>query len=138
ESEQQEAEDEEPSRPPREATYQQEIQFCRSADGVQVAYSRIGHGPPLVKTGNWMTHLEFDLESPIWQHLYSELARDHSLIRYDVRGNGLSDREVEEVSLESFVRDLEAVVDAVGLDSFALLGISQGCAVSVTYAVRHP
>src|SRR6202050_3757191 len=85
-----------------------------------------------------MTHLEFDFESPIWRHLYRELSRDHTLIRYDARGNGLSDRDVEDVSFETFVGDLETVVDAAGLDRFALLGISQGCAVSIAYAVRHP
>jgi pimeloyl-ACP methyl ester carboxylesterase len=85
-----------------------------------------------------MTHLEFDFESPIWRHLYRELSRDHQLIRYDTRGNGLSDREVEDVSLETLVSDLEAVVEAVGIDRFALFGISQGCAISITYAVRHP
>jgi class 3 adenylate cyclase/pimeloyl-ACP methyl ester carboxylesterase len=121
--------------PPR---YEQEIHFCTTADGVQLAYSSIGNGPPLVKTGNWMTHLEFDFESPIWRHLYRELSRDHTLIRYDARGNGLSDRDVEEVSFETFVSDLEAVVDAAGLEQFALFGISQGCAVSIAYAVRHP
>ena len=118
--------------------HQQEVHFCMTRDGVQLAYSRVGSGPPLVKTGNWMTHLEFDFESPIWRHLYRELSRDHSLIRYDARGNGLSDRDVEEVSFETFVSDLEAVVDASGLERFALLGISQGCAVSIAYAVRHP
>jgi len=124
--------------PQPEPRFEQEIQFCTSQDGVQLAYSRIGRGPPLVKTGNWMTHLEFDFESPIWRHLYRELSRDHTLIRYDARGNGLSDREVEEVSFEAFVRDLETVVDAAGVERFALLGISQGCAVSIAYAVRHP
>ena len=74
--------------------HEQEIHFCQTTDGVQLAYSRIGQGPPLVKTGHWMTHIEFDLESPIWRHLYRELSRDHSFIRYDARGNGLSDREV--------------------------------------------
>ena len=118
--------------------YQQEVHFCMTRGGVQLAYSRVGSGPPLVKTGNWMTHLEFDFESPIWRHLYRELSRDHSLIRYDARGNGLSDRDVDEVSFETFVSDLEAVVDASGLERFALLGISQGCAVSIAYAVRHP
>ncbi|MGB9020222.1 MAG: alpha/beta fold hydrolase [Pseudolabrys sp.] len=121
-----------------EPHYEQEIQFCQTRDGVQLAYSRMGNGPPLVKTGNWMTHLEFDFESPIWQHLYWELSRDHTLIRYDARGNGLSDRNVQDVSFESFVGDLEVVVDAAGLNRFALLGISQGCAVSIAYAVRHP
>jgi class 3 adenylate cyclase/pimeloyl-ACP methyl ester carboxylesterase len=118
--------------------YEQDIHFCMTGDGVRLAYSRLGNGPPLVKTGNWMTHLEFDFETPIWRHLYRELSRDHTLIRYDARGNGLSDREVEGVSFETFVTDLESVVDAAGLDRFALLGISQGCAVSIAYAVRHP
>jgi class 3 adenylate cyclase len=95
------------------------------------AYSKMGQGPPIVKTGNWMTHLEFDFESPIWRSLYGELSRDHSFFRYDARGNGLSDRDVSDVSFENFVDDLEAVVDATGIDRFALLGISQGCAVSI-------
>ena len=118
--------------------YEQEIHFCQTGDGVQLAYARIGQGPPLVKTGHWMTHIEFDFESPIWRHLYQELSRDHSFFRYDARGNGLSDRDVSDVTFEKFVDDLEAVVDAAGIDPFALLGISQGCAVSIAYAVRHP
>ena len=85
-----------------------------------------------------MTHLEFDFESPIWRHLYRELSRDHAFIRYDARGNGLSDREVQDVTFENFVGDLETVVDAAGIDRFAVLGISQGCAVAIAYAVRHP
>jgi class 3 adenylate cyclase/pimeloyl-ACP methyl ester carboxylesterase len=117
---------------------EQQIRFCRSSDGVQIAYSVIGSGPPLVKTGNWMTHLEKDLESPIWRHLWRDMARDHTLLRYDARGNGLSDWEVEEISFEAFVRDLEAVVDAAGVEKFDLLAISQGCAVSIAYAARHP
>ncbi|MEY2615471.1 MAG: hypothetical protein QOH78_1244, partial [Verrucomicrobiota bacterium] len=118
--------------------YEQEIHFCQTSDGVQLAYSRMGQGFPIVKPGNWMTHLEFDFETPIWRPLYGELSRNHTFIRYDARGNGLSDREVPEVSFEDFVDDLEAVVDAAGIDRFALLGISQGCAVSIAYAVRHP
>src|SRR5262249_51690619 len=85
-----------------------------------------------------MTHLEFDFETPIWRPLYRELSRDHTLVRYDARDNGLSDRDVAEVSFEAFVTDLETVVDVAGLQRFALLGISQGCAVSVAYAARHP
>jgi len=120
------------------AGYEQEIHFCQTGDGVQLAYARIGQGPPLVKTGHWMTHIEFDFESPIWRHLYQQLSHDHAFYRYDARGNGLSDRDIPDVTFERFVDDLEAVVDAAGIDRFALLGISQGCAVSIAYAVRHP
>jgi class 3 adenylate cyclase/pimeloyl-ACP methyl ester carboxylesterase len=116
----------------------QDIYFCTAPDGVQLAYSKIGQGPALVKTGNWMTHLEYDLESPIWRHLYRELAKHNTLIRYDPRGNGLSDRTVEDISFEAFLRDLETVVDAVPVPRFALFGISQGCSLAITYAVRHP
>ncbi len=126
------------AKPPPAERYEQEIQFCMTPDGVQLAYARTGSGPPLVKTGNWMTHLEFDFESPIWRGLYRELSRDHTLIRYDARGNGLSDRDVEDVSHQLLVGDLETVVNAAGLERFPLLGISQGCAVSIAYAVHHP
>jgi len=116
----------------------QQISFCSTADGVQLAYARMGQGPPVVKAGTFLTHLEKDLESPIWGHLWRDLARDFMVIRYDARGSGLSDWEVDELSFDAFVRDLETVVDAAGLDRFPLLGISQGCAVSIAYAVRHP
>jgi pimeloyl-ACP methyl ester carboxylesterase len=116
----------------------QEIRFCSAPDGVQLAYSTIGQGPPLMKTGHWLTHLEFDLESPIWRHLYRELARDHTLVRYDTRGNGLSDRTVDDMSFAALVSDLEVVVDAAGLTRFALLGISQGAMISMEYVRRHP
>src|SRR6266496_1888682 len=123
---------------PNALDLKQEIRFCTAPDGVQLAYSMIGQGPPLVKTGNWMTHLEYDLESPIWRHLYRELAREHTLIRYDARGNGLSDRTPDDISFDAFVGDLETVVAAAKVERFALLGISQGCAVSIACAVRHP
>jgi len=124
--------------PPNAVDLKQEIRFCTAPDGVQLAYSMIGQGPSLMKTGNWMTHLEFDLESPIWRHLYRALANDYTLIRYDTRGNGLSDRTVDEISFDAFVSDLETVVDAAQVTRFALFGISQGCAVAIAYAVRHP
>jgi pimeloyl-ACP methyl ester carboxylesterase/DNA-binding winged helix-turn-helix (wHTH) protein len=116
----------------------QEVQFCTSSDRVRIAYAAIGKGVPLVKTANWLNHLEYDWQGPIWSHLFGALVARCRLIRYDERGNGLSDWDVDDISLDAFVSDLEAVVDAVGLDRFALLGISQGCAVSVAYAVRHP
>ena len=119
-------------------TMNQEIGFCRTPRGVRLAYAKVGRGPPLVKTANWMNHLEYDWESPIWRHLLRGLARNNTLIRYDARGNGLSDWDVDDISFDAFVRDLETVVDTVGLQRFPVLGISQGCAVSIAYAVRHP
>jgi pimeloyl-ACP methyl ester carboxylesterase len=92
----------------------------------------------LVKTANWLNHLEYDWESPIWHHLLDGLARNHTLVRYDARGNGLSDWDVDELSLEAWVSDLETVVDTIGIERFPLLGVSQGCAISIAYAVRHP
>ena len=122
----------------KHASFEQTIGFCHAPDGVRLAYATVGDGPPLVKTANWLNHLEYDWESPIWRHLLEELARDHLLVRYDERGNGLSDWDVSDISFDAFVRDLETVVDAVGLERFSLLGISQGAAVSIAYAVRHP
>jgi class 3 adenylate cyclase/pimeloyl-ACP methyl ester carboxylesterase len=120
------------------ATLNQEIKYCRTSDGVRLAYARAGSGPPLIKAANWMNHLEYDWESPVWRHVFRGLAREHTLIRYDARGNGMSDWDVDEVSLDAWVSDLETVVKAVGVDRFPLIGISQGCAVSVAYAARHP
>lgn len=116
----------------------QRVEFCTAPDGTGLAYSCVGSGPPLVKTANWLNHLEFEWESPIWRHWIEELSREHTLLRYDERGNGLSDWKVADLSFEAFVQDLETVVDAAGFDRFDLLGISQGCAVSIAYAVRHP
>lgn len=116
----------------------QQIRFCTSQDGVRLAYATSGQGPPLVKVASWLSHLEFDWQSPVWNHWLTELSRDHSLIRYDERGCGLSDWEVEDFSVEGWVRDLEAVVDALGLERFPLLALSQGGAVAISYAVRHP
>ena len=122
----------------RSIPLEQEIRFCTTADGVRIAYATVGEGPPLVKAANWLNHLEFDWQSPIWRHLLEEFGRDHLLVRYDERGNGLSDWDVENFTFEAFVQDLESVVDALGLDRFPILGISQGGPVAIAYAVRHP
>jgi pimeloyl-ACP methyl ester carboxylesterase/DNA-binding winged helix-turn-helix (wHTH) protein len=116
----------------------QEIRYCRSPDGVRIAYATSGSGPPLVKAANWLTHLDLEWQSPIWAHWIDELSQSHQLVRYDERGCGLSDWEVREFSLDAWVEDLELVVDSVGLDRFPLLGLSQGGAVALAYAVRHP
>ena len=116
----------------------QTVNFARADDGTRLAWSRVGGGPVVVKTANWLNHLEFDFESPIWRGWLRELARDHSLVRYDERGNGLSDWDTPELSLDAFVDDLACVVDAAGVEHFDLLGISQGAAVAVAYSLRHP
>jgi pimeloyl-ACP methyl ester carboxylesterase len=97
-----------------------------------------GEGSPLVKTATWLSHLEFDFESPVWRHWIRELSRYNSLIRYDERGCGLSDQNPPEFTFSAWVRDLETVVDSLGIDRFDLLGLSQGGAVAIDYAVRHP
>jgi pimeloyl-ACP methyl ester carboxylesterase/DNA-binding winged helix-turn-helix (wHTH) protein len=116
----------------------QDIQFCTTADRVRIAYARVGNGPVLVKPAHWLTHLDYDWESPVWHDWLSALAHHYTLIRYDQRGNGLSDREIEDVSLEAMVGDLKAVMDANGLERAPLLGHSQGCAVAAAFAARYP
>ena len=103
-----------------------------------LAYAVHGSGPPIVRAATWLTHLDFDWESPVWRHWLAELSDGHRLVRYDERGCGLSDRELGELSVETWVGDLETVIDAAGVDSFTLLGVSQGAAVALVYAVRHP
>ncbi|MEJ2601608.1 MAG: alpha/beta hydrolase, partial [Anaerolineales bacterium] len=115
----------------------QAIRFCHASDGVRIAYATVGDGPPLVKAANYLTHLKYDWEGPVWRHWLEGLAQYHTLVRYDERGCGLSDWDVTEFSMQAWVRDLEAVVDALGLERFPLLGISQGASVSVAYAVTH-
>ncbi len=118
--------------------FDQQIRFCRSADGVSIAFATIGEGTPLVKAANWMTHLGYDVESPVWRHWLNGLTGRRKLVRYDERGCGLSDWEVPAFGFEEWVQDLELVVDALQLDRFPLLGISQGGAVAIAYAARHP
>jgi pimeloyl-ACP methyl ester carboxylesterase len=117
---------------------QQEIRFCSAPDGVRLAWARHGKGPPMVKAANWLTHLEHDWESPVWRYWMEGLGQSHSVVRYDERGCGLSDWDLGELSVDQWVSDLETVVDAAGIERFTLLGISQGAAITIAYAVRHP
>ena len=121
-----------------ESSARQEIRFCMTDDKVRLAYATVGCGHPMVKVANCFNHLDFEWESPIWQHWVRDLAADHSIVRYDGRGNGLSEWEVQDVSFEAWIHDLETVVDAAGLEQFALMGHSQGGAIAIAYAVRHP
>ncbi len=116
----------------------QDIRFCTSRDGVSLAYAVSGRGPPLVKTANWLSHLEFDWETSFWRPWLDELSSQRSLVRYDQRGCGLSDSSAADLSFEAWVQDLEAVADTAGFERFALLGMSQGGAIAVEYATRHP
>jgi pimeloyl-ACP methyl ester carboxylesterase/DNA-binding CsgD family transcriptional regulator len=115
---------------------QQQIRFCASSDGVRLAYAVSGSGPPLLRAPHWITHLEHD--GAVWGYLLDALGRRFTLVRFDQRGCGLSDRAVDEISFEAWVRDVEAVADAARLERFALLGVSQGAAIAVAYAARHP
>ncbi|MFV2102331.1 alpha/beta fold hydrolase [Micromonospora sp. LOL_024] len=129
----------ESSRPkPLTGAESQTIRFCNADDGTGIAYATSGSGPPLLKAANWMTHLDLEWSTPVWSHWLNGLARDRQLIRYDERGCGLSDWVAPSYTFDDWVDDLETVVDAVGLDRFPLLGVSQGGAVAVAYAVRRP
>ena len=123
---------------PAGSRFAQTVQYCTAPDGPRIAYACTGTGPPLVKAANWLNHLELDWISPMWGTLLNSLSEKHMLVRYDERGNGCSDWDVEDLGFEAFVRDLETVVDHLNLDRFPLIGISQGCAVSIEYACRHP
>jgi pimeloyl-ACP methyl ester carboxylesterase/DNA-binding CsgD family transcriptional regulator len=116
----------------------QEVRFCTAPDGVRLAYAVHGRGPPLVRVATWLTHLALDWESPVWRHWLEGLGQRHTVVRYDERGCGLSDARVGEPSLETWVADLETVVEASSFERFVLLGISQGAAIAVAYAALHP
>jgi pimeloyl-ACP methyl ester carboxylesterase/DNA-binding CsgD family transcriptional regulator len=116
----------------------QDIRFCDTADGVQLAMALYGDGPPLVKAATWLTHIEADPTSVLTPHWIEELSRHHRYVTYDARGCGLSSRNVADISFEAWVRDLETVVESLRLERFPLLGVSQGAAIAVAYAARHP
>jgi len=136
------AENEDPAGPPTTATVEvrqaQQVRFCRTNDGINLAVAEIGHGPPLVKVANWLTHVEYDWESPIWRPFLHRLAEHRRLIRYDGRGTGLSDRGAKDISFAAFERDLATVVESLTLPRYALFGMSQGASVAIAHAVRHP
>ena len=117
----------------------QRIRYIHSADGTQIAWADAGSGPLLIKASNWLTHLEYEWESPVWRHWIRFLAEHFRFVRYDERGCGMSDWDMRALAFERSVEDLESVVAAAGpSEPFALLGISQGAAASIVYAVRHP
>jgi class 3 adenylate cyclase/pimeloyl-ACP methyl ester carboxylesterase len=120
------------------AALNQEVKFCTATDGVQIAFASVGKGPAVFKAPNWLNHIEYEWRSPVWGPFLREVARHHRLVRFDQRGNGLSDWEVETISEDAMISDMATVADAMGLERFALLGISQGCAFSIRYAVEHP
>jgi TolB-like protein/pimeloyl-ACP methyl ester carboxylesterase/Tfp pilus assembly protein PilF/predicted Ser/Thr protein kinase len=117
---------------------EQQIRYCTTSDGVRIAYTIMGEGPPVIRVQGWFSHLEYEWKSQYWRPLVEVPASQHLQIRYDGRGVGLSDRQVSDFSLEAHVRDLEAVIDAAGIERFGLIGISQGGPRAITYAARHP
>lgn len=116
----------------------QTVKFCQTPDGVNIAYATSGSGPCLLKTTSWLNHLEYDWKSPVWRSMLENLSRDHELIRYDQRGNGLSDWDIEGYSLEAMTLDMQTVLDDHGAETYDIFAISQGCAVAVNYAVENP
>lgn len=118
---------------------QQTIRYFTTSDGVRLAWATSGSGPPLIKAANWITHLEYDWESPVWRHWVAFLSRHFTTLRYDERGCGLSQRDVEDVSSATWPRDLEEVIEAAAPSTpFVLLGISQGAVAAMAYAARYP
>jgi pimeloyl-ACP methyl ester carboxylesterase/DNA-binding CsgD family transcriptional regulator len=123
---------------PGPTDFEQEIRFCRAGDGVRLAYAIHGSGPPLVVASCWLGHLQHDWQSPVWRHFLDQLGELATVVRYDERGFGMSDWNVDDFSLTARVGDLEAILAAAGLDRFALLGMSGGSAVAMAYAIAHP
>jgi pimeloyl-ACP methyl ester carboxylesterase/DNA-binding CsgD family transcriptional regulator len=116
----------------------QQLRFCRSADGAQIAYAVHGRGPALVVDACWLSHLQYDWQSPVWRHYLQDWGRYATTVRFDERGHGLSDRNVTDHGLQARVADLEAVVDAAGVGRFVLLAMAQGGPVAISYTVQHP
>ncbi len=120
------------------ASAAQQTYVCKAEDGTRLAYARLGEGPPIVKAANWLSHLELDWRFEVWRHWLDLFSRRHTLVRYDARGNGLSDWAPPALSFERFVSDLATVFDAAAVERAPLVGLSQGASVAVAYAARHP
>jgi pimeloyl-ACP methyl ester carboxylesterase len=116
----------------------QQVRFCRSFDGAEIAYAVSGDGPPLVLMPSWLTHLEYQWRTVAWRPWLEALSPRYRLVRYDPRGCGLSDRDVSKISLDTWVRDLQAVADAARLDRFSIVGICQGGPIAIEFAAREP
>ena len=116
----------------------QRIRYLRTADAVQLAWAEVGTGPTLLKAANWLTHLEYDWDSPVWRHWIQFFSARFHFVRYDERGCGMTNWEVDDLSFDRWVEDLEAVADAADARQFVLLGISHGAATCVAYAAKHP
>lgn len=127
-----------PETPAVDPTKAQTIRYTRSRDGTAIAWAETGEGPPLLRAGHWLSHLEHDWSSPVWRPVLEDLGRGRRLIRYDPRGTGLSDRSLGAADVEHLADDLEAVADAAGLDRVPVYAISQSVPVALTFAARHP
>jgi pimeloyl-ACP methyl ester carboxylesterase/DNA-binding CsgD family transcriptional regulator len=123
---------------PSGKSYLPQVRFCTARDGVRIAYSIGGSGPALINVPHGPTHLEYEWQSPIWQPWLTELSREYTMLRFDLRGCGLSDPRPDVISFDACVDDLEAVIDAAGFDRFALFGHMRGGALAIAYAARHP
>jgi pimeloyl-ACP methyl ester carboxylesterase/DNA-binding CsgD family transcriptional regulator len=115
-----------------------DIRFVTAGDGVQLAAARCGSGPLVLRAATWLTHVERVVPGSLAAALVDEFAPRHTYVEYDTRGCGLSQRRVEEISFEAWVRDLEAVADAYAPEPFTLLGFACGAGLAVEYAARHP
>jgi pimeloyl-ACP methyl ester carboxylesterase/DNA-binding CsgD family transcriptional regulator len=116
---------------------QQDISFVTAEDGTQIAVATMGRGPVVVRAAHWLSHVSLDIESPVWRHWLAELSHNHRLVRYDLRGCGLSDRKVLDISFDAWLSDLEAVTEKID-EPFTLVGMSQGGALAIAYALKHP
>lgn len=121
------------------ARIRQHVRYATATDGTRLAWAESGAGPVIVKAANWLTHLEYEWESPVWKHWIQFFSSQGRFVRYDERGCGMSDWRDDGLSLDQWAADLDTIVDAAGsTEPVTLLGISQGAATCIRYALRHP